>query len=413
MTTLISGGRLFDGERELADHAVLIDGATIKRVAPLSEFSGYSGQRIDAKGATVLPGLIDCHVHMLSGAEGNPGIVLDKMSVGDIVMRGLQHMQATLAGGITAVRDCGGKDYLEFSVRDACNSGRQLGPTIMASGRMICMTGGHGNKNGRVADGVDEVVKAVREQIHAGSDLIKIMATGGVMTPGVNPEDAHYSAEEMAAGIHEGHRFHRHCASHAQGAEGILNAVRGGIDSIEHGIFMNDECIEEMLKRGTWLVPTLAAVKNILRGHDEGEPGIPDYVIEKSKRVYAVHQEAFKMYYKAGGKIAMGTDSGTPFNRHGENAMELEYMHEMGMSNRDALHASTASAADLMRRKDIGRLAEGKSADVLLVEGNALADIKAVSRRDNHRLVIKRGIVVRDRRSNSQGAMLLNAAAGV
>jgi imidazolonepropionase-like amidohydrolase len=218
----------------------------------------------------------------------------------------------------------------------------------------------------------------------------------------------------MAAGISEGHRFHKHCASHAQGAEGILNAVRGGIDSIEHGIFMTDECIEEMLKRGTWLVPTLAAVKNILRGFEDGEPGIPDYVVEKSKRVYSRHQEAFKSYYKAGGKVAMGTDSGTPFNRHGENAMELEYMHEMGMSNRDALHASTASAADLMRRKDIGRLAEGRSADVLIVEGNALADIKAVSRRDNHRVVIKRGIVAKDARAKTaEAGMMLNAAAGL
>ncbi len=417
MTTLISGGRLFDGDRELADHGVMIDNGKIARVAPIAEFSGYAGPRIDAKGCTVLPGLIDCHVHMLMGAEGNPGVVLEKLLPGEIVMRGFLHMQQTLAGGITAVRDCGGKDYLEFSIRDACNAGRQLGPTIMAAGRMICMTGGHGNRYGRVADGVVDVVRAVREQVHAGSDLIKIMATGGVMTPGVNPEDAHYSAEEMAAGISEGHRFHKHCASHAQGAEGILNAVRGGIDSIEHGIFMTDECIEEMLKRGTWLVPTLAAVKNILRGHEGGEPGIPDYVVEKSKRVFARHQESFKLFYKAGGKIAMGTDSGTPFNRHGENAMELEYMADMGMSNRDALHASTASAADLMRRRDIGRLAEGKSADMLMVEGNALADIKTVSRRENHRLVIKRGIVAKDSRDASargqDSGVLLNAAAGL
>ena len=285
---------------------------------------------------------------------------------------------------------------------------------MMASGRMICMTGGHGNRYGRVADGVDEVVKAVREQVHAGSDLIKIMATGGVMTPGVNPEDAHYSAEEMAAGIKEGHRFHKHCASHAQGAEGILNAVRGGIDSIEHGIFMDEECIKEMLARGTWLVATLAAVKNILKGFDDGEPGIPDYVIDKSRRVFERHRESFKAFYKAGGKLAMGTDAGTPFNRHGENAMELEYMADLGCSNRDALHAATASAADLMRRADLGRLADGKMADVLVVEGNPLADIKAAARKANHRLVIKRGIVARDARpdASSQG-MLFNAAAGL
>ena len=414
MTTLLTGARLFDGEREKTDHAVLIEGGVLKRVAPTAEFAGYAGPRIDMPGCTILPGLIDCHVHSLMGAEGNPGVVMEQLLPGRIVMRGVEHMQATLAGGITTVRDCGGKDYLEFAIRDASNAGKLLAPTMMASGRMICMTGGHGNRYGRIADGVDDVVKAVREQVHAGSDLIKIMATGGVMTPGVNPEDAHYSAEEMAAGIKEGHRFHKHCASHAQGAEGILNAVRGGIDSIEHGIFMDEECIKEMLARGTWLVATLAAVKNILKGFDDGEPGIPDYVIDKSRRVFERHRESFKAFYKAGGKLAMGTDAGTPFNRHGENAMELEYMADLGCSNRDALHAATASAADLMRRADLGRLADGKMADVLVVEGNPLADIKAAARKANHRLVIKRGIVARDARpdASSQG-MLFNAAAGL
>ena len=399
MTTLLAGGLVFNGEKSLPQYGVLVDGGTIKRVAPLGEFAGYAGNRVDTSGATALPGLIDCHIHSLSGAEGNPGLVMDKMTPGDIVMRGLLHMQQTLAGGITAVRDCGGKDYLEFSIRDACNRGQQLGPTMRAAGRMICMTGGHGNRTGRIADGVDEVVKAVREQIHAGSDLVKIMATGGVMTPGVNPEDAHYSAEEMAAGIKEGHRFNRHCASHAQGSEGILNAVRGGIDSIEHGIFMTDECIAEMLKRGTWLVPTLAAVKNILRGHDSGEPGIPDYVIDKSRRVFERHLQSIKMYYKAGGKIAMGTDAGTPFNRHGENAMELEFMADIGMKAHDVLHAATASAADLMRMKDHGRLADGMMADILVVDGDPLADIKMAARKNHHRMVIKRGKLARDNRA--------------
>jgi len=414
MTTLLTGARVFDGDSEKPEHGVLIEGGKIKRLAPVAEFAGYSGDRMDMPGCTIMPGLIDCHVHSLMGAEGNPGVVMERLLPGQIVMRGVEHMQSTLAGGITTVRDCGGKDYLEFSIRDAVNAGKLLAPNMMAAGRMICMTGGHGNRYGRVADGVDDVIRGVREQVHAGSDLIKIMATGGVMTPGVNPEDAHYSAEEMAAGIKEGHRFHKHCASHAQGAEGILNAVRGGIDSIEHGIFMDDDCIKEMLARGTWLVATLAAVKNILKGHDEGEPGIPDYVIEKSRRVFERHRESFRAYYKAGGKLAMGTDAGTPFNRHGENAMELEYMVDLGCSNRDALHSATGSAADLMRRSDLGRLADGKMADVLVVEGNPLADIKIASRKENHRVVIKRGIVAKDARRNALGSgQLFNAAAGL
>ena len=210
MATLYVGGRLFDGEKAVDGHAVLEEGGRIKRVAPAGEFKGFAGERVDTAGGTLIPGLIDCHVHSLMGAEGNPGAVQDRMSAAQIAVRGMELMQRTLEGGITAVRDCGGKDYIEFAMRDAFNAGRFLGPTMRCAGRLICMTGGHGNRNGRVADGVDDVVKAVREQVHAGSDLIKIMATGGVMTPGVNPEDAHYSLEELKAGISEGHRFNRY-----------------------------------------------------------------------------------------------------------------------------------------------------------------------------------------------------------
>ena len=289
---LIRGLKIIDGlGGSLAEHAVLLDGADIARVAPKGEFEGHAGPTVDltGQGCALMPGIIDCHVHLLYAGEGNPGKAVESMGEGEITVRCLENAVKTLHGGTTSVRDCGGKDYLEFAIRDACNAGRFLGPTIRAAGRMICMTGGHGNRFGRVADGVDEVVKAVREQIHAGSDLIKIMATGGVMTPGVNPEDAHYTAEEMAAGIAEGHRFHRTCASHAQGSEGILNAVRGGIDSIEHGIFLTETCIDEMLAAGTYLVPTLAAVANILGGAEQ----VPDYVIEKARRVSERHSESF------------------------------------------------------------------------------------------------------------------------
>lgn len=395
MATLYSGGRIIDGAGTvLDDHGVLVEGATIQRIAPLGEFAGFDGDRVDTSGGTLLPGLVDCHVHLCYGAEGNPWASMIAMRESQITMKALDNAQTSLRGGITAIRDCGGKDYLEFAVRDACNDGRQLGPTIRASGRVICMTGGHGNRNGRIADGTDEVIKAVREQIHAGSDLIKIMATGGVMTPGVNPEDAHYTAEEMAAGISEGHRFHRTCASHAQGSEGILNAVRGGIDSIEHGIFMTDECVEEMTARGTYLVPTLAAVKNILAHRDQG---VPAYAVEKCERVTVEHVKSIRMFYEAGGKIAMGTDAGTPYNRHGENALELEYMVEdTGISPMDAITISTRNGADLMRLADRGTIAEGKAADLLIVDGDPLADITMVARRANHRLVVKNGIAVTD-----------------
>ncbi|UYN93323.1 MAG: amidohydrolase family protein [Enhydrobacter sp.] len=399
MATLYVGGRLFDGEKAVDGHAVLEEGGKVRRVAPAGEFVGFAGVRVDTTGGTLMPGLIDCHVHSLFGGEGNPRAAQEALSPAHLAVRGMELMRTTLEGGVTAVRDCGGKDYIEFAMRDAFNSGRFLGPTMRCAGRMICMTGGHGNRTARVADGVDEVVKAVREQVHAGSDLVKIMATGGVMTPGVNPEDAHYTADEMKAGISEAHRFHKCCASHAQGALGILNAVRGGIDSIEHGIFMDDECCREMKERGVWLVPTLAAVKNILKGYDDGDRSIPAYAVDKARRVFERHIDSVKMYYKAGGRIAMGTDAGTPHNRHGENARELEYMCEVGVSTRDSLFFSTASAADLMRLDDQGRVREGNSADFVVCDGDPLADIARAARKENHRLVVKRGQVARDNRA--------------
>ena len=389
--TLYSGGLLFNGEGEVRDgQAVLVEDGRIAEVAAAGSFDGFAGTVVDTSGATLMPGLIDCHVHLCLGAEGDPGTAADKLLPGQITMKALERAQATLAGGVTAVRDCGGKDFLEFAVRDACNDGRQLGPTIRASGQVICMTGGHGNRNGRVADGVDEVIRAVREQVHAGADLIKIMATGGVMTPGVDPEDAHYTAEEMAAGVAEGRRFRRRSASHAQGSEGILNAVRAGITSIEHGIFMTEECVTEMLARGTYVVPTLAAVRNIV----EMKGSVPDYVIEKAERVDGRHRESILMFYEAGGRIAMGTDAGTPFNRHGENAQELALMVAIGIAPADALRFATSAAADLMGLDGAGRIAPGAAADLLLIAGNPAEDIAMAADRANHRLVVKRGSAV-------------------
>ncbi|SMF16520.1 Imidazolonepropionase [Tistlia consotensis] len=395
---LFIGGKVIDGDgKALEGHGVLVSGERIARVAPAAEFEGFAGERVDTAGMTLLPGLIDCHVHLCSGAEADPGSAQAKLSAAQIAMRALERAQTTLAGGITAVRDCGGKDYIEFAVRDACNAGIQLGPTIMASGRMICMTGGHGNRNGRVADGVDEVVKAVREQIHAGCDFVKIMATGGVMTPGVDPQDAHYSPEEMAAGIAEGHRFHRTCASHAQGEEGILNAVRGGIDSIEHGFFLTEKTIEEMMQRGTYLVATLSALRNILGNGHLVQP----YVIEKSRKYGEFHVESVKRYYAAGGKMAMGTDAGTPFNKHGENAQELRFLVEVGVKPMDAITIATRNGADLMRLEERGTVTEGKFADLLVVYGDPLADIAAVADPANHALVVKNGRVAADKRASA------------
>ena len=391
MQRLYTGGLIFNGREIIDNHGVLVNGDRIERVAPNNEFDGYDGTSIDTTGNTLMPGLIDCHVHLCYAAEADPGTAVEKLSPAELAIRALENAQTNLKGGITAVRDCGGKDYIEFAARDACNSGRFLGPTIRAAGKMICMTGGHGNRIGRVADGPDEVTKAVREQIHAGCDFCKLMATGGVMTPGVNPEDAHYTEEELTAGISEAHRFTRKTASHAQGAEGILNAVRAGIDSIEHGIFMNDECLAAMLQKEVYLVPTCAAPMNIVVHADKG---IPDYIVEKSRRVIEHHKNAVKQFFEGGGKVAMGTDAGTPFNLHGENALELRYMVEYGMTNLGALIASTVNAADLMGLPEQGRIEDGMQADLLIVSGNPLSDINRVADRANHLSVVKGGVAV-------------------
>ena len=390
---LFKGGRVFDAtSTEITAHkAVLVEEGQITAYESAEHFAGFQGEVIDTHNATLMPGLIDSHVHICFSASFDPRGDMAKRDNAKITLHALQHAQATLEGGVTAIRDCGGKDYIEFAVRDLIKQGVFAGPTIKAAGRMICMTGGHGNFIGRIADGQEDVIRAVREQIHAGCDLVKIMATGGVMTPGVNPEDAHYSVEELTAGVSEAHRFSKRAASHAQGTQGILNAVRAGIDSIEHGIFMSEEAIAEMIAAGTYLVPTLAAIRNILENADGG---IPEYVVEKSRGVVERHIQSIRDYYHAGGKIAMGTDAGTPCNVHGLNALELAYMVDVGVSEADALRISTTNAADLLGLDDVGTIEVGKRADLLLVRGNPLDQINQVAEKTNHLLVMKNGELV-------------------
>ncbi|WP_416898409.1 MAG: amidohydrolase family protein [Minwuia sp.] len=401
--TLYTGGLVFDGgAAPKPGLGVVVEDGRIADVADAGQFDGFDGETVDTSGATLMPGLMDCHIHICYGAEGNPSDAAEKLTPSALTLKAMDNARITLEGGVVAVRDCGGKDYIDLDVRDALNAGRFPGPVMRASGRMICMTGGHGNKNGIVADGCDEVVKAVRTNVHKGVDVIKIMATGGVMTPGVNPEDAHYSFEEISAGIAEARRFHKRTASHAQGADGILNAVRGGIHSIEHGIFMNEQCINEMIERGVFLVPTLAAVKNIIANKDNG---IPAWAVEKSLRVYDVHLASFKAYHDAGGKVAMGTDAGTPFNKHGENAQELAWMVEAGMDPIDALIAGTSNAAELIEPGERGWIRKGMVADMLLVAGDPSKDISKAAQRANHLMVIKNGRTYVDRRGAGQMAV--------
>ncbi len=387
---LYFNGKIFDGRAALAaETALLVEDGRIAAVAPLAGFEGYAGPRFDLSGDTLLPGLIDCHVHLTMSGDGKT-VAGQGNNNAALTLQALENAQSSLRGGVTALRDCGGIDHVEFAVRDACNAGRFLGPFIRVSGKVICMTGGTKWQIGRVADGPQEVVKAVREQIYAGCDCVKLMATGAVLHAGTDIEDPQYTEEELTAGVNEAARFRKPTAAHAIGTKGILNAARAGVTSIEHGMFMTDETVRLMLERGIFLVPTLAAVEQVLINPQ----AVSAVSLAKAQRVAQRHRDSVGMYHRAGGKIAMGADTGTLCNPHGNNAQELRYMVACGMSPLAALGGATSVAADLLRLPDRGVLAEGNIADMLIVKGDPLSDIEQVANRANHRLVIKGGVVV-------------------
>lgn len=391
--TLYDGGLIVDeGQALPAGHAVLVEHETIIDVGPAAKFSGYAGPRIDLTDATLLPGLIDCHVHLCFGAEADVMPLLSQLRPADFALRALANAQAALRGGITTVRDLGGHDYAEIAVRNSIRQGRHVGPTILCAGKMICITGGHGWFIGLEADGADACVRAVRTNIKAGADWIKFMATGGVLTAGIDPLAAHQTTEESVALVREAHRLGKRTACHATGAAGILQAVLAGTTSIEHGFELTDEIIDGMLKRGTFLVPTLSAMAC---AHGHGEKGrLPPYVVDRVETYRERQRESARRFYRAGGRIAMGTDAGTPFNAHGANAEELAHMVEIGISPRDAIRISTSGSAELLDLPDRGRVAAGKRADLLIVKGNPLENIASVSDTTNHLAVVKDGRIV-------------------
>jgi len=239
---------------------------------------------------------------------------------------------------------------------------------------MICITGGHGHQIGCVADGVEGVRKAVRMQVGAGVDWIKLMATGGVLTRGGVPGMPHFTPEELRAGVEEAHRHRIHTAAHSQSLEGSRNAVYAGMDSIEHGVGLDDELVDEMARRGTFLVPTFSAPANILELGEEA--GIPAEFVVNTRRLFDEHVAGFQRAVKAGVKIAMGTDAGTPFNIHGENAREIILMTEYGFPADEAIRSATSRAAELLGMEErIGSVAVGRWADFLILNGNPLDDI--------------------------------------
>ncbi len=377
-TTVITNVSVFD-----TDAGTLRPGLSVRiedgRIAGVGTDLAQDGARVlDGGGRTLLPGLIDCHVHLCFMGKAD-----EALSAADPIpfhsWRAENNARKTVQAGFTTVRDLGAPHAVNCDLARAIRERLIDGPRVIAAGRMITMTGGHGWPIGREADGADEVRKAVREQLKAGARAIKMMASGGVMTPNVDPRAPQLGLEELRAGVEEAHKARVKTASHAQASEGIHNAVLAGIDSIEHGIYLSDESIAEMLTRGTYLVATLAAPMNINRLGAAG--GVPPFVLEKAEMIGQTHSESFRKAMKAGVRLASGTDAGTPGNLHGENAQELRLMVEQGLSPVDALRAATVHAADLCGLgEETGCIREGLSADLLLVNGDPLTDIGSLER---------------------------------
>ncbi len=373
---ILKGLNLLDVKEKKIDEGIdiVIEGGIIKEIGKNIEDIKYKdAEKLDLSGKYLLPGLINSHVHLFLDGSVNVMASLQE-DAGVKLLKAANFAYDFLKSGVTTVRDLGGVNYLDLSLREAINRGIIDGPRYLVSGKPIVMTGGHGYFFAREADGPDEVRKAARENLKKGVDVLKFMATGGVLTPGVEPGSPQLTYEEMKAGIEEAHKAGKKAAAHAQGNEGIKNAIRAGIDSIEHGIFLDDEAISMMIDRGTYLVPTLSA--GYLIAEEGKEAGIPAYTVEKSKRVMDPYYKSFRLACERGAKIAFGTDAGTPLNFHGPVTLEMKLMVKHGLKVWDAIRAATIVAAELLGMDDkIGSVEVGKFADLVVLDGNPLEDL--------------------------------------
>jgi imidazolonepropionase-like amidohydrolase len=392
--------RLIDGRSSAARGAswVVISGDTIESV----QSAAPAGLEVIELGdATLLPGLIDCHTH-LSSRVGLPRADRFKNTAARSAIAGAVNCRYTLRAGITTCRDVGGGELVDVALRDAIAAGEIEGPRMQVATFALSMTGGHGDpqnavnyhwcsdlENG-VADGVDEVRKKVRFNIQQGADLIKIHATGGVLSPGDDPKHTAYTMDEMKAAVDEAKRLGRVVAAHAHGKEGIIWASEAGVRSIEHASYMDDEAAKILKKNGTWYVPTLYVVEPILA---PGNPlHIPDESLAKARVVREQMRHAFRAALKTGVSIAFGSDAGV--FAHGDQVREFKVYVAEGMTPMQAIQCATGKAAELLRWEDkVGATERGHYADLIAVAGNPLQDISELER---VQWVMKGGVVVKD-----------------
>ncbi len=395
--TLVRAGHVLDVKTgKLADaQTIVVVGDTIQSIAPTASVSAGAGDTVvDLGGMTVMPGLIDVHTHVTMNTDFDPYRELISTDAKEAI-NGVVNARTTLMAGFTSIRNVGAGDFTDVDLRDAINAGQVAGPHMLVSGPAMGITGGHCDDNllpvqyhqvgDGVADGIAAVQQKVRQNIKYGADLIKICATGGVLSKGDDPQASQYTLEEMQAIVADAHRLGRKVAAHAHGAQGILWASEAGVDSIEHGSYINDAAIAEMKKRGTYLVPTLYLEDWIVE-----KGNLPALYHQKMVDVSAVAKQNIKHAMQAGVKIALGTDAAV--YPHGLNAHELDvYVSQMGMTPLAALQSATVNAADLMGwTAKTGTLEPGKWADIIGVEKNPMEDVRVLQ---DVKFVMKGGVV--------------------
>src|SRR5262245_33341144 len=403
----IKAARLFDGKSDavVAEGVVLVQGTRITAAGPrLSIPAG--AQVIDLGDATILPGFIDAHTHVTdeSSDDWNADAVAGlRRTVPESTLRAAEFARRTLMAGFTTVRDVGSGDYIDVGLRNAINSGVTVGPRMLVSVHALGARGGHCDSNGfpykkfgpepgianGIATGPDQFRDAVRFQIKYGADVIKVCATGGVLSLGDDVGAPQLTPAEMDALVDEAHRLGRRVAAHAHGAEGAKVAIRAGIDSIEHGSFLDDEAVRMMKEKGTYLVPTLMAGE--YAGGRKATRKYPPEIASKASQALDARSTAFKRALAAGVRIAFGTDSGV--SPHGRNAEEYALMVEHGLSAAAALRTGPAAATLLGIERMTGTIEQGKAADIVAVPGNALQNISAT---EHVRFVMKDGKVYKN-----------------